>query len=186
VHVRTPEPPEARTGGSLPHKASDQAGSPSTPDPGIAPQTAQEETTPENPEKIAAKAEVLVEAVNRLAAALEAHDFLAPSLREYGADLVSRFTASLEPFALSDARGSVVLDKEQVASATEKDPQQVAEALWGPNSLTPELTSLAAAIVGAPGIFLVQAAHPAPETYQPFLGLHPWFRVAPAAFHQVA
>jgi hypothetical protein len=160
--------------------------SPASPDPGLAPQAAQGETTPENPEKITAKAEVLVEAVNRLAAALEAHDFLAPSLREYGADLVNRFAASLAPIGLSDAGGSLALDGEQLARASQENPDQVAEALWGQNSLTPELTSLAAAIVGAPGIFLVQAAHPAPETYQPFQPPNPWFRVAPANFHQVA
>jgi hypothetical protein len=169
-----------------PQEVLSPAASPAPPDPGLEAEAAQGETTPESPEKITAKAEVLVEAVNRLAAALEAHDFLAPSLREYGADLVSRFAASLAPLGLSEAGGPLALDGEQLARASQENPDQVAEALWGPNSLTPELTSLAAAIVGAPGISLMQAPQPAPETYQPFQGSHPWFRVAPASFQQVA
>lgn len=160
--------------------------SPAPPDSGLEFQATQGSTISENPDQITAKAEVLVEAVNRLAAALRTHDFLAPGLREYGADLVRRFADSLAPLGVSDAGGSLALDREQVAWASQENPDQVAEALWGQNSLTPELTSLAAAIVGAPGIFLVPAAQPALETYQPFQPPNPWFRVAPAHFHQVA
>lgn len=188
VHISPPESPEVAMVALPAQKAPDQAASPAppAPDPGLKAEAAQGETIPESPERISAKAEVLVEAVNRLAAALDAHDFLAPSLREYGADLVNRFAASLAPLGLSDASGSLPLDGEQLARASQENPDQVTEVLWGQNSLTPELTSLAAAIVGAPGIFLVQAPQPAPETYQPFQGPHPWFRVAPACFHQVA
>ncbi len=180
-HFRSPQPSETKPVEIFPQEAPGPVASP-----GRQPQATQVETIVEDPEKITAKVEVLVEAVNRLAAALDAHDFLAPSLREYGADLVSRFAASLAPLGLSDAGGSLALDGEQLARASQENPDQVAEALWGPNSPTPELTSLAAAIVGAPGIFLMQAPQPAPETYQPFQGPHPWFRVAPACFHQVA
>ncbi len=185
-HFRPPQPSESKPVEIFPQEAPGPIASPAPAEPGRQPQAAQGETIPESPERISAKAEVLVEAVNRLAAALDAHDFLAPSLRKYGADLVSRFAESLAPLGLSDARGSLALDREQLARASQENPDQVAEALWGPNSLTPELTSLAAAIVGSPGIFLVQAPQPAPETYQPFQGPHPWFRVAPACFHQVA
>jgi hypothetical protein len=62
----------------------------------------------------------------------------------------------------------------------------VAEAFWGPNSLTPDITSLAVAIVGAPGAYLLEAAPQTPQTYQPFQATNPWFRVAPTGFYQVA
>jgi nicotinate-nucleotide--dimethylbenzimidazole phosphoribosyltransferase len=186
LHVRTTEPPEAEPMVRFPTEASGSADRPATPIPGPEAAAGSGDQPTDNPDNIAAKAEALVAAANRLAAALEAHAFLAPSLREYGAEVISRFTQTLAPLGLGDAGGSPALDGEQAASTSRAYPDQVAEALWGPNSLTPELTSLAAAIVGAPGIFLVQATHQAPETYQPFQGPHPWFRVAPAHFHQVA
>jgi hypothetical protein len=186
LHVRTKEPLEAEPVEVFPTEASGPNASPAPSGPGPEAAAGPGDQPTDNPDHIAARAEALVAAANRLAAALEAHDFLAPSLREYGAEVISRFTQTLAPLGLKDAGGSPALDGEQAASVSRAAPDQVAEALWGPNSLTPELTSLAAAIVGAPGIFLVQAAHPAPETYQPFQGPHPWFRVAPAHFHQVA
>lgn len=140
---------------------------------------------PEDFEAVSSQAEVLIEAVNRLGAALEAHEFLNADLRQQGAELISRFAQTLSPFGLSSTDGSLRLDQEQLAKAYQENPGQTTEAYWGQNSLTPEIVSLAAAIVGAPGTYLMEAAAP-PETYQPFQAVNPWFRVAPACFQQVA
>ena len=141
---------------------------------------------PESFTAVADKAEILVEAVNRLGEALEAHEFLASGMREYGADLISRFAGDLAPYGLSRTEGSINLDREQLAGAYQENPPRVAEAFWGPHSLTPDIASLAAAIVGAPGTYLLDPGLHAPETYQPFQAPNPWFRVAPTGFHQVA
>ncbi len=145
-----------------------------------------EQGVPEQPADLSAQVEVLLEAVTRLREALNSLEFLTPALRESGAEVIDRFARSLAPFGLKDTEGALTLDRDRWAQALKDNPRRVAEALGGPYNLTPELTSLAAAIVGAPGIFLVQAAYPAPETYQPFQAPNPWFRVAPAHFHQVA
>lgn len=141
---------------------------------------------PENLETLAAKAEVLTEAVNRLGAALETHEFLARSLTHYGTELISKFAQTLATYGLSGASGSVTVDREQLARAYQENPPQVTEAFCGKNSLTAEIASLATAIVGAPGAYLMEPPSPSPETYQPFQGANPWFRVAPALFWQVA
>jgi hypothetical protein len=135
---------------------------------------------------VADKAEVLVAAVNRLGEALKAHEFLTAEMREHGGELITRFAEDLAPFGLHRTEGSLGLDREKLDQAYQENPQRVAEAFWGPNSLTPDITSLAAAIVGAPGSYLLDPGLHAPETYQPFQGLTPWFRVAPTGFHQVA
>jgi hypothetical protein len=150
------------------------------------PEPASEPTpAPEDFEAVSSRAEVLIEAVNRLGAALEAHEFLNADLRQQGAELISRFAQALSPFGLSSTDGSLSLDREQLAKAYQENPGQTTEAYWGQNSLTPEIVSLAAAIVGAPGTYLMEAAVPQ-ESYQPYQAVHPWFRVAPACFQQVA
>jgi len=141
---------------------------------------------PETFAAVADQAEVLIEAVNRLGEALEAHGFLSSSMREYGAAMIRRFGEALEPYGLGGTGGSFRLDREKLAGAYQENSQQVAEAFWGPNSLTPDITSLAAAIVGAPGAGLLEAAPQTPQIYQPAQALNPWFRVASAGFHQVA
>ncbi len=146
----------------------------------------QGETTSENLEEITARAEVLIEAVNRLGSTLKAHEFLAHGLREYGAALISRFAETLSPLGLRSTGESLTLDREQLAKAYQENPGQVVEAFWGQHSLTPELASLAAAIVGAPGVYLMESNALTPETHQPFQPHNPWFRVAPAHFYEVA
>jgi len=141
---------------------------------------------PENFEAVSSQAEVLIEAVNRLGATLEAHEFLNADLRQQGAEVISRWAQDLSPFGLSESDGSLRLDREQLAEAYQENPRQVTEAFWGQNSLTPEIVSLAAAIVGAPGTYLTEPASPFPGTYQPSEAINPWFRVAPACFSQVA
>jgi len=150
------------------------------------PEPASEPTpAPEDFEAVSSQAEVLIEAVNRLGETLEAHEFLNADLRQQGAELISRFAQDLSPFGLSNTDGSLSLDREQLAKAYQENPGQTTEAYWGQNSLTPEIVSLAAAIVGAPGTYLMEATAP-PESYQPFQAVNPWFRVAPACFQQVA
>jgi hypothetical protein len=151
------------------------------------PEPASEPTpTPEDFEAVSSQAEVLIEAVNRLGAALEAHEFLNADFRQQGSELISRFAQALSPFGLSNTDGSLRLDQEQLTKAYQENPGRTTEAYWGQNSLTPEIVSLAAAIVGAPGTYLMEPASPFPETYQSFQALNPWFRVAPACFQQVA
>jgi len=163
---------------------------PETPAPAaLAPQSQPEvgsASAPDTLTAVADKAEVLVAAVNRLGEALKAHEFLTAEMREYGGELITRFAEDLAPFGLNRTKGSLGLDREKLDQAYQENPQRVAEAFWGPNSLTPDITSLAAAIVGAPGTYLLDPGLHAPETYQPFQGLTPWFRVAPTGFHQVA
>lgn len=143
-------------------------------------------TVPEPFPAAAEKAEVFVEAVSRLGQAFETHEFLSAEMREYGTELISRFADNLAPYGLSRAEGSLQVDRERLAGAFQENPQQAAEAFWGPNSLTPDITSLAAAIVGAPGAYLLEAGPQAPQTYPPFQAINPWFRVAPTGFYQVA
>lgn len=177
-----PQPQSSPAAGPIqPHITPDSAVTPSQSEAEVEPAAA-----PENFAAVAAKAEVLVEAVHRLGEALEAHEFLAQELREYGAELISRFGETLAPYGLSSTDGSFHLDREKLAGAYQENPQQVAEAFWGPDSPTPDVTSLAAAIVGAPGTYLLESASQAPETYQPFQAANPWFRVAPIGFYQVA
>ena len=151
------------------------------------PEPATEPTSvPEDFEAVTSRAETLIEAVNRLGAALKAHEFLNTDLRQQGAEVISRFAQTLSPFGLSNTDGRLRLDREQLAKAYQDNPGQTSEAYWGPNSLTPEIVSLAAAIVGAPGTYLMEPASPYPGTYQPAQAFNPWFRVAPAGFWQVA
>ncbi len=181
-----------RAGGNQPHSPATAApvSPPETPETdALAPQSQPEvgsAPTPDTFTAVADKAEVLVAAVNRLGEALKAHEFLTADMREYGSELITRFAEDLAPFGLNRTEGSLGLDREKLDQAYQENPQRVAEAFWGPNSLTPDITSLAAAIVGAPGTYLVDPGLHAPETYQPFQGLTPWFRVAPTGFHQVA
>lgn len=174
---------------SQPSPAADPVKPRGAPDPAAFPTQSEAEieptAAPENFAAVAAKAEVLVEAVNRLGKALEAHEFLAQDIREYGTELISRFAENLAPYGLAKTEDSLDLDRDKLAGAYQENPQQVAEAFWGPNSLTPDIASLAAAIVGAPGAYLLEAAPQTPQTYQPFQDLNPWFRVAPIGFHQV-
>lgn len=164
-----------------PRPASGLSAFPPQPEPGIGATPA-----PENLEAVTAQAEVLIEAVHRLGVVLEAHEFLNPDLRQYGGELISRFAQTLSPFGLSATNGSLTLDREQLTRTYQENPRQVIEAYWGQNSLTSEIVSLAAAIVGAPGAYLMEPASHSPETYQPFQAVNPWFRVAPACFWQVA
>lgn len=179
VNIQPQSSPAA--GAFKPRWAPDSAASPPPSEPEVEP-----EAVPETFAAVADKAEVLIEAVNRLAEALKAHEFLSSSMREYGAEMISRFGEALAPYGLGSTGGSFRLDREKLAGAYQENSQQVAEAFWGPNSLTPDITSLAVAIVGAPGACLLEAAPQTPQTYQPSHALNPWFRVAPAGFYQVA
>jgi hypothetical protein len=181
TRVNPQSQPSSATGPVSLREAPDPAALPAQSEPAGEPPAA-----PETYEAVAAHAEVLVDAVNRLGEALKAHDFLAQDIRDYGAELIDRFAETLAPYGLSSTDGSLKVDREKLAGAFQENPQQVAEAFWGPNSPTPDITSLAAAIVGAPGTYLMEPASPSPETYQPFQGSNPWFRVAPTGFYQVA
>jgi hypothetical protein len=179
---KNPQPQPSPAAGPVgPRRASDPKAFPPQIEPDSEPRPA-----PENVEAAAAKAEVLMKAVHRLGAALETHEFLAQGLRQHGAELIGRFAQTLVPYGLSSADGSLNLDRQRWAEAYQENPQQVDEAFWGPNSLTPEIVSLAAAIVGAPGMDLLDLGLHSPETYQPFQSPNPWFRVAPTGFYQVA
>ncbi|MGQ9689497.1 MAG: hypothetical protein ACUVXF_12030 [Desulfobaccales bacterium] len=156
------------------------AGSAIESEPGI------EQTIPNNFEGLSAKAEVFLNAVRGLGGSLEVHTSLAPELREYGSALVGRFTQSLMSLNIWDNRESLTLNQEGWSKAWQETPEKIAGALCGANSLTPQLVSLAAAIVGAPGVFLLDSSPAAAETYQPFQSPHPWYRVAPVHFYQVA
>ena len=136
--------------------------------------------------QVAARAEALIEAVNALGASLAAHEFLDRSLRDYGSALISKFAQALSPYGLNNSSIPLRLDREQLAKAYQENPQQVLGGFWGEDSLTPEVSSLADAILGAPGAYLMEPALINTDTYQPFRPANPWFRVAPALFWQVA